>query len=265
MGNYVLTVLINNLSYTTPLYFWLHIIFLYFFPLAVVECDTLPGNYYNTIISAANGTYYGSKAEISCPPGYRLEGPQVLTCLATGQWSSALPRCIRLEPSTPAPTLPPTFASTQPPTPSPAVPSTTSYRPRTTSTSRQQPSYKPTYSTTQASSTTQQQPLDNLGGGERSDFFCIHFRLSLIYLLTHRFRWGGHLRCTRHGTWGIPTATHTSSCFHTKAHEYYTSLLCAHNNDVYNQHDNATYTSIYACGVYHTQHTEYYTQRTSAG
>ncbi|XP_012162901.1 uncharacterized protein LOC101455262 isoform X2 [Ceratitis capitata] len=130
----------------------------------IVECDTLPGNYYNTIISAANGTYYGSKAEISCPPGYRLEGPQVLTCLATGQWSSALPRCIRLEPSTPAPTLPPTFASTQPPTPSPAVPSTTSYRPRTTSTSRQQPSYKPTYSTTQASSTTQQQPLDNLGG-----------------------------------------------------------------------------------------------------
>ncbi|XP_054730248.1 uncharacterized protein LOC129239012 isoform X1 [Anastrepha obliqua] len=127
----------------------------------IVECDTLPGNYYNTLISAPNGTYYGSRAEISCPPGYRLEGPHVLTCLATGQWSSALPRCIRLEPSTPAPTQPTTPAPTQPPTPSPTTPSTTSYRPRLTSTSRQ-PSYKPTTSTTQSTSTTLQ--LDVLGG-----------------------------------------------------------------------------------------------------
>nr|XP_014087510.1 uncharacterized protein LOC106615707 isoform X1 [Bactrocera oleae] len=127
----------------------------------IVECDTLPGNYYNTIISAPNGTYYGSKAEISCPPGYRLEGPQVLTCLATGQWSSALPRCVRLEPSTPTPTLPPTRPPAQPPTASPSAPSTTSYKPRITSTSRQ-PSYKPTTSSTQSASTTAQ--LDLLGG-----------------------------------------------------------------------------------------------------
>ncbi|XP_067639248.1 uncharacterized protein [Eurosta solidaginis] len=118
----------------------------------IVECDTLPGNYYNTIISAPNGTYYSSKAQISCPPGYRLEGPNVLTCLATGQWSSALPRCVRLEPSTTPATHPPTSAPTRPSTQAPTTPSTTPHRPRLTSTSRQ-PSYKPTTSTTQTTST----------------------------------------------------------------------------------------------------------------
>ncbi|KAI8127760.1 von Willebrand factor type A, Sushi [Lucilia cuprina] len=104
----------------------------------IVECDTLPGNYYSTIISAPNGTYFGSKAEISCPTGYRLEGPRVITCLSSGQWSSALPRCIKLEPLT----LPP-------PSPTPTLPSTTSYKPKITTTKK---IYKPT--TTSASSTT---------------------------------------------------------------------------------------------------------------
>ncbi|XP_017114187.1 uncharacterized protein LOC108137139 isoform X1 [Drosophila elegans] len=113
----------------------------------IVECDTLPGNYYSTIIHAPNGTYYGSKAEISCPPGYRMEGPRVLTCLASGQWSSALPRCIKLEPSTQptaAPTVPVPSSVATPPPPSPpfrpkvVVPSSTTsrtpYRPSVTST-----------------------------------------------------------------------------------------------------------------------------------
>jgi len=106
-----------------------------------VECDTLPGNYYSTIIHAPNGTYYGSKAEISCPQGYRMEGPRVLTCLASGQWSSALPRCIKLEPSTQptaAPTVPvPSSVATPPPFRPKVVSSTTSrtpYRPPVVST-----------------------------------------------------------------------------------------------------------------------------------
>lgn len=116
------------------------------FPFIVVECDTLPGNYYNTIISAPNGSYYGSKAEISCPPGHRLEGPSTLTCLASGQWSSALPRCIKLEPST---TLPPP----PPPTPAATVPPTTSYKPKISSTTTKK-TYKPTTTSTTSSSTT---------------------------------------------------------------------------------------------------------------
>ncbi|XP_032308417.1 uncharacterized protein LOC6503742 isoform X2 [Drosophila ananassae] len=106
----------------------------------IVECDTLPGNYYNTIINAPNGTYYGSKAEISCPPGYRMEGPRVLSCLASGQWSSALPRCIKLEPSTQptaAPTVPVSVATPPPFRPKvPQGPSSTTnrtpYRPGST-------------------------------------------------------------------------------------------------------------------------------------
>ncbi|KAM7346681.1 uncharacterized protein ACRADG_006502 isoform 2-T2 [Cochliomyia hominivorax] len=106
----------------------------------IVECDTLPGNYYNTIISAPNGTYFGSKAEISCPVGYRLEGPNVITCLSSGQWSSVLPRCIKLEPTT----LPPTIS----PTPSPTQPPTTSYTPIDST------STKKIYKTTTSSTTT---------------------------------------------------------------------------------------------------------------
>ncbi|XP_017156508.1 uncharacterized protein LOC108164994 isoform X2 [Drosophila miranda] len=103
----------------------------------IVECDTLPGNYYNTIIHAPNGTYFGSKAEISCPQGYRMEGPRQLSCLASGQWSSALPRCIKLEPST-QPTAAPTSPSSAatPPPFRPKISSTTSrtpYRPASTS------------------------------------------------------------------------------------------------------------------------------------
>ncbi|SPP78689.1 blast:Sushi%2C von Willebrand factor type A%2C EGF and pentraxin domain-containing protein 1 [Drosophila guanche] len=103
----------------------------------IVECDTLPGNYYNTIIHAPNGTYFGSKAEISCPQGYRMEGPRQLSCLASGQWSSALPRCIKLEPATQptaAPTAPPSSVATPPPF-RPKISSTTSrtpYRPVST-------------------------------------------------------------------------------------------------------------------------------------
>lgn len=85
----------------------------------IVECDTLPGNYYNTIISAPNGTFFGSKAEISCPIGYRLEGPNVITCLSSGQWSSTLPRCTKIE----TPTIPVTS-------------STTTFKPKTTATRR---------------------------------------------------------------------------------------------------------------------------------
>ncbi|XP_002010715.3 uncharacterized protein LOC6585075 isoform X1 [Drosophila mojavensis] len=110
----------------------------------IVECDTLPGNYYNTIISAPNGTYYGSKAEISCPPGYRMEGPRVLSCLATGQWSSALPRCIKLEPSTLAtPPAPPSTASTS---------SLPPFRPKITASTSRTPAYRPPISTSSSSS-----------------------------------------------------------------------------------------------------------------
>ncbi|XP_030078881.1 uncharacterized protein LOC111598148 isoform X2 [Drosophila hydei] len=112
----------------------------------IVECDTLPGNYYSTIISAPNGTYYGSKAEISCPPGYRMEGPRVLSCLATGQWSSALPRCIKLEPSTLAtPAAPPSTAATS---------SLPPFRPKITASTSRTPAYRPSIGTSSSSSAT---------------------------------------------------------------------------------------------------------------
>ncbi|XP_030382318.1 uncharacterized protein LOC115629867 isoform X1 [Scaptodrosophila lebanonensis] len=116
----------------------------------IVECDTLPGNYYNTIISAPNGTYYGSKADITCPPGYRMEGPQILTCLASGQWSSALPRCIKLEP--------PTLAVAPSPTPTVRLPASTPYRPKLVS-STTRPPFRPSSPTT--SSTVATHPSSN--------------------------------------------------------------------------------------------------------
>uniref|UniRef100_A0A1B0FG42 Uncharacterized protein n=1 Tax=Glossina morsitans morsitans TaxID=37546 RepID=A0A1B0FG42_GLOMM len=126
----------------------------------IVECDTLPGNYYNTIISAPNGTYYGSRAEISCPNGYRLEGPRILSCLASGQWSSALPRCIKLEPTTAAP----------PPSPSTTVTTTTTtttQKPKTIPTTTTKRPYKISSTTSTTTTTTTSTP--NSGGPQHPD------------------------------------------------------------------------------------------------
>lgn len=62
---------------------------------AVIECDELPTTYENANIVATNGSFYGARAEIICPPGYKNNGPKFITCLATGQWSSPLSACIR--------------------------------------------------------------------------------------------------------------------------------------------------------------------------
>lgn len=62
---------------------------------AAIECDELPENYENAKIIASNGSFYGARAEIICPPGYKTNGPKLITCLATGQWSSPLSSCIR--------------------------------------------------------------------------------------------------------------------------------------------------------------------------
>lgn len=41
--------------------------------------------------------YAGSRCKFSCPNNYRLVGPDTLTCLDRGVWSSSLPSCIRIE------------------------------------------------------------------------------------------------------------------------------------------------------------------------
>lgn len=114
--------------------------------ISVIECDTLPGNYYNTIINSPNGTFFGSKAEITCPEGYTIEGQNMLTCLSTGQWSHSIPRCNKIESSTPLS-----------PSPSP-----TSYRPRGTT---RRPTKAPTTTTGRPSST----PVVEINGDSGSE------------------------------------------------------------------------------------------------
>lgn len=62
---------------------------------SAIECDELPEIYDNAKIIATNGSFYGARAEIVCPPGHKTSGPKLITCLATGQWSSPLSSCIR--------------------------------------------------------------------------------------------------------------------------------------------------------------------------
>ncbi|KAL5276438.1 CTLSE2 family protein [Megaselia abdita] len=112
----------------------------------IIECDTLPGNYYNTVINSPNGTFFGSKAEITCPEGYFIEGQNILTCLSSGQWSHSLPRCNKIEPST-----------SLPPSPSP-----TSYRPRGTT---RRPTKAPTTTTGRPSPT----PVVEINGDSGSE------------------------------------------------------------------------------------------------
>lgn len=130
-----------------------------------MECDTLPGNYYNTIISAPNGTFYGSRVEISCPTGYRLEGPRVITCLASGQWSSVLPRCMKLEVTTLLPALS-SLATSAGTTATPKWSTQTTQKPlkttTTTTTSVSKKNHKTTLATTLLPTTANQQPAEEI-------------------------------------------------------------------------------------------------------
>ena len=60
----------------------------------VIECDPLPPNHKNSKIFTPNGTFFGSKAEIQCARGYKLDGPSQITCTETGQWSGPIPNCV---------------------------------------------------------------------------------------------------------------------------------------------------------------------------
>jgi Sushi repeat (SCR repeat) len=111
----------------------------------------LPGNHKNSKIFTPNGTFYGSRAEIQCPRGYKLDGPNYITCTASGQWSAPITNCVEDESTT-------VKASTQ------TVPATTFTRPRTSSPSRKTSTSVRTssrFSTT--SSTTQRTiPISNI-------------------------------------------------------------------------------------------------------
>lgn len=77
----------------------------------------------------SNGTLYGSRAEIICPTGFEVDGPNIITCLKTGLWSNPIPSCIKEEEENDnAPLPPPTTTSTTvvPITPRPKI---TSRRP----------------------------------------------------------------------------------------------------------------------------------------
>lgn len=89
----------------------------------VVECDALAPNHKNSKILTPNGTFYGSKAEIQCARGFKLDGPSVLTCTASGQWSGPVTNCIE-------------DGSQTTKAPTPTIPATTFTRPRTSPPSR---------------------------------------------------------------------------------------------------------------------------------
>lgn len=63
----------------------------------IIECEALPDSIQNSHISTPNGTFFGSKAEISCPLGFKLDGPQFINCLPNGQWSHPITNCVKIE------------------------------------------------------------------------------------------------------------------------------------------------------------------------
>ncbi|CRL04022.1 CLUMA_CG017140, isoform A [Clunio marinus] len=91
----------------------------------IVECDALPANHKNSKILTPNGTIFGAKAEIQCARGFKINGPNFITCTATGQWSGPITACVE-----------DVTLTTKAPTPS--IPATTYTRTRTS----QQPSRK---------------------------------------------------------------------------------------------------------------------------
>lgn len=113
----------------------------------VVECDPLAPNHKNTKVFTPNGTFFGSRAEIQCARGFKLDGPSFISCTATGQWSGPISSCVEDEDAVAIKT------STQ------SVPATTFTRSRTspsrkTSTPARTSSRFSTTTTTAKSSTT---------------------------------------------------------------------------------------------------------------
>ena len=51
-----------------------------------LDCE--PPDIANGVADHHNGTTYGSVANITCDPGYHLEGTGTITCLKTGIWST---------------------------------------------------------------------------------------------------------------------------------------------------------------------------------
>lgn len=66
----------------------------------MIECEELPVNYKNGKIITPNGTFFGSDAELLCPRGYKPDGPHIVTCTSSGQWSGPIAGCVQDENAT---------------------------------------------------------------------------------------------------------------------------------------------------------------------
>lgn len=93
----------------------------------IIECDAIPVNSIkNGKVSTPNGTFYGSRAEIQCARGYKVDGPTSIVCTATGQWSAPVGSCVD-------------DSSTITKSPTSTIPATTFTRQRISQTSRKTP------------------------------------------------------------------------------------------------------------------------------
>lgn len=110
----------------------------------VVECDVLPSVYKNSKIVMPNGTYFGSKAEIQCVRGFKLDGPSTILCTSSGQWSSPVTNCVQEEILTTSSTSPLVTPFT---------------RTRTTVASRRQTTTSPSRSSTRYTTSTTKKPI----------------------------------------------------------------------------------------------------------
>lgn len=116
----------------------------------IVECDPIAPNHKNSKVFTPNGTFYGSRAEIQCARGYKLDGPTFITCTSSGQWSGPISNCIEDETAT-------VKSSTQ------SVPATTFTRPRTSPPSRKTSTSVRTSSRSTTTTTTQKTvPISNI-------------------------------------------------------------------------------------------------------
>jgi hypothetical protein len=112
----------------------------------------LPANHKNAKVFTSNGTFFGSKAEIQCARGFKLDGPSNIICTASGQWSGPVSNCVEDESAT-------IKTSTQ------TVPATTFTRQRTPQPSRKTSTSVRTssrFTTTTTSSTQKSIPIHNI-------------------------------------------------------------------------------------------------------
>lgn len=71
-----------------------HSVYLFLFVVTAIQCEP-PIEIAHGVMQIPTDTLYGSEVKYTCNVGFKMLGPNKITCLANGQYDSLPPSCER--------------------------------------------------------------------------------------------------------------------------------------------------------------------------